>query len=153
MTNNPHQLTESGVAELESELEKLKKRRTEVAERLKAAKELGDLSENADYTAALEEQEYVESRINEISDVLQNVEIIKSPGDKDKVELGNTVTLESEGKDISYTVVGSLESDPTAGKISQESPIGKALLGAKKGDRVEITTPGGNRECKVKEIS
>lgn len=153
MTNNPHQLTESGVAELESELEKLKKRRTEVAERLKAAKELGDLSENADYTAALEEQEYVESRINEISDILQNVEIIKSPGDKDKVELGNTVTLETEGKDISYTVVGSLESDPTAGKISQESPIGKALLGAKKGDRVEITTPGGNRECKVKEIS
>ncbi len=153
MTNNPHQLTESGVAELESELEKLKKRRTEVAERLKAAKELGDLSENADYTAALEEQEYVESRINEISDILQNVEIIKSPGDKDKVELGNTVTLETEGKDISYTVVGSLESDPTAGKISQESPIGKALLGAKKGDTVEITTPGGNRECKVKEIS
>ena len=153
MTNSPHQLTESGVAELEAELEKLKQRRGEVAERLKAAKELGDLSENADYTVALEEQEYVESRINEISDVLQNVEIIKSPGDKDKVELGNTVTLESEGKDISYTVVGSLESDPTAGKISQESPIGKALLGAKKGDRVEITTPGGNRECKVKEIS
>lgn len=152
MTNS-HQLTESGVAELEAELDKLKQRRVDVAERLKAAKALGDLSENADYTVALEEQEYVESRINEISDVLHNVEIIKSPKNKSKVELGNTVTLESDGKELSYTVVGSLESDPGAGKISQESPIGKALLGAKKGDTVEISTPGGARECTVKEIS
>lgn len=152
MTNS-HQLTESGVAELEAELDKLKQRRIDVAERLKAAKALGDLSENADYTVALEEQEYVESRISEISDVLHNVEIIKSPKNKNKVELGNTVTLESDGKELSYTVVGSLESDPGAGKISQESPIGKALLGAKKGDTVEISTPGGARECTVKEIS
>ena len=152
MTNS-HQLTESGVAELEAELDKLKQRRVDVAERLKAAKALGDLSENADYTVALEEQEYVESRISEISDILHNVEIIKSPKNKSKVELGNTVTLESDGKELSYTVVGSLESDPGAGKISQESPIGKALLGAKKGDTVEISTPGGARECTVKEIS
>lgn len=148
-----HQLTESGVQELKQELADLKERRAGIAERLKLAKAEGDLSENADYTAALEEQEYVEGRINEIEKVLLNATVISEPINKDIVELGNTVELKDDGHAYTYTVVGSLESDPGAGKISQESPIGEALLGAKVGDKVEITTPNGNRECEVIKIS
>lgn len=148
-----HQLTESGVEELKSELEELKERRVTISERLKAAKSEGDLSENADYTAALEDQEYVEGRINEIEDILLNASIISAPKNKEAVELGNTVELKDNGKTYTYTVVGSLESDPVAGKISQESPIGEALLGAKVGDTVEISTPNGQRKCEIAKIS
>lgn len=148
-----HQLTESGLDELRQELDELKQRRVDVAERLKMAKAEGDLSENADYTAALEEQEYVESRINEIEDVILNASIIDTPKNKDTVELGNTVELKDDGETYTYTVVGSLESDPVAGKISQESPIGAALLGAKVGDTVEINTPNGQRRCEITRIS
>lgn len=148
-----HQLTEAGLEELKQELEELKQRRVEVAERLKTAKAEGDLSENADYTAALEEQEYVESRINELEDVILNASIISASNNKDSVELGNTVELKDNGRTYTYTVVGSLESDPGAGKISQESPIGEALLGAKVGDKVTIKTPNGERECEVIKIT
>jgi transcription elongation factor GreA len=148
-----HQLTESGLEEIRQELEELKQRRGDVAERLKTAKEEGDLSENADYDAALEEQEYVEGRINEIEDIILNASIINAPQKKDVVELGNTVELKDDGETYTYTVVGSLESDPVAGKISEESPIGQALIGAKTGDTVTIQTPGGERECEVTNIS
>ncbi len=148
-----YHLTEAGVSELKSELEELKLRRKDIAAKLKAAKAEGDLSENADYTSALEEQEYVEGRINEIEMILLNVTIIAAPKDSKSVELGNQVELSCEGKNVSYMVVGSLESDPGAGKISEESPIGKALLGAKVGDEVEITIPSGVRSCKITKIS
>jgi transcription elongation factor GreA len=148
-----HQLTESGLEEIRQELEELKQRRGDVAERLKTAKEEGDLSENADYDAALEEQEYVEGRINEIEDIILNASIINAPQKKGVVELGNTVELKNDGETYTYTVVGSLESDPVAGKISEESPIGQALIGAKTGDTVTIQTPGGERECEVTNIS
>lgn len=148
-----HQLTESGLEELRQELDELKQRRVDVADRLRAAKQEGDLSENADYTAALEEQEYVEGRINEIEDIILNASVISTPKTKDAVELGNTVELKDDGQTYTYTVVGSLESDPVAGKISEESPIGQALLGAKTGDKVEINTPGGHRTCEVTKIS
>lgn len=148
-----YQLTESGVEELKQELAELKERREDVAERLKAAKAEGDLSENADYTAALEDQEYIEGRISKIEDVLLNASVISTPKSKDTVEFGNTVELKDDGKTFTYTVVGSLESDPGAGKISHESPLGKALLGAKVDDTVEITTPNGQRECKITKIT
>lgn len=148
-----YHLTESGVSELKSEMEELKPRRKDIAAKLKAAKAEGDLSENADYTSALEEQEYVEGRINEIERILLNVTIIPAPKDSKSVELGNQVELSCEGKEVSYMVVGSLESDPGAGKISEESPIGKALLGAKVGDEVEISIPSGVRSCKITKIS
>ncbi len=148
-----HQLTESGLEELRQELDELKQRRVDVAERLRTAKQEGDLSENADYTAALEEQEYVEGRINEIEDIILNASVISTPKNKDAVELGNTVELKDDGQTYTYTVVGSLESDPVAGKISEESPIGQALLGAKTGEKVEIKTPGGERTCEVTKIS
>lgn len=147
-----HHLTEDGITQLHTELDELKQRRVSIAERLKAAKAEGDLSENADYTATLEEQEYVEGRINEIEEILRHAEVISSPQNRGVVELGNTVELEADGQTFAYTVVGSLESDPGAGKISEESPIGQALLGAKVGDTVEINTPSGTRECVVQDI-
>lgn len=148
-----HHLTESGVTELKTELEDLKSRRNDIAERLRIAKSEGDLSENADYTAALEEQEFVEGRINEIEEILHNATIIQSPNGNGQVKLGNTVDLENDGKQATYTVVGSLESDPGAGKISEESPIGQALLGKKVGEEVDINTPAGTSTYKITKIS
>ncbi len=148
-----YHLTESGLSELKAELEELKCRRRDIADKLKAAKAEGDLSENADYTSALEEQEFVEGRINEIETIIINATIISAPKGSKAVELGNQVELSCDGQEVSYMVVGSLESDPGAGKISEESPIGKALLGAKVGDEVEIAIPSGTRTCKVTKIA
>lgn len=148
-----YQLTESGITELRTELEELKSRRNDIAERLRAAKAEGDLSENADYTAALEEQEYVEGRISEIEEILHNASVIESSNDSSVVELGNTVELQNEGNPLSYTVVDSLESDPGEGKISQDSPIGQALLGAQKGETVTISTPKGDHDYTITGIS
>lgn len=148
-----YHLTEDGMKKLREELEELKERRGEVADKLKTAKSEGDLSENADYTSALEEQEYVEGRINEIEDVLLNATVIDQQQSNGKVVLGSEVELDCDGKSVSYAVVGSLESDPGAGKISEESPIGEALLGKKVGESVDIKTPAGERTCKVTKIS
>ncbi len=148
-----HHLTSAGLEKLQDELTKLKARRSVVAAKIKEAKAEGDLSENADYTSAREEQDYVLSRIAEIESILQNATVIADPKGNKTVDLGNKVELECDGKSVSYTVVGSLESDPTAGKISEESPIGQALLGSKVGDAVDIVIPGGKRTCKVTKIS
>lgn len=150
--NKDYHLTEDGAAELRNELDGLKSRRASIAEKLKMAKSEGDLSENADYTSALEEQEYVEGRINEIENILMNATIIDQPDSNGKVVLGSRVELSCDGEDLVYTVVGSLESDPGAGKISEESPIGEALLGKKVGESVEIKTPAGARACKITKI-
>lgn len=150
--NKDYHLTEGGLGELKAELEDLKSRRSQIAEKLKTAKSEGDLSENADYTSALEEQEYVEGRISEIEDILLNATVIDHPTSNGKVVLGSEVELNCDGQTVSYAVVGSLESDPGAGKISEESPIGKALLGKKVGESVDIKTPAGERSCKVTKI-
>lgn len=147
-------LTQQGVNELKQELQNKKQRSVEVAEAIKVAREQGDLSENAEYHAAKDEQMALQRRIQEIEHVLQNVEIIEANnGSKDKVTLGSTVTLEgSEGKDLTYTIVGSLEADPLESKISDESPIGNALLGVKKGEEVTISLPAGEQTFKVATI-
>lgn len=145
-------LTKEGVEELKQELENLLAERGPVAERIKAAREFGDLSENAEYAAARQEQERVESRIAEIENVLQNVEIIKKPRGDTKVSLGSTVVLKAGGKTNTFQVVGTVEADPMAGKISDESPIGKALLGKKVGDKVEIKTPAETSTYKITSI-
>jgi len=148
-----YHLTEAGLAELQTELENLKARRSDIAQRLKEAKAEGDLSENADYSVAMEEQDYVEHRFAEIERIMKNAVMISAPSNKDVVELGNTVELECDDKAVTYTVVGSLESDPGAGKISEESPIGKALISKKVGDTVEIVTPNGTRSCKIMKVA
>lgn len=145
-------LTKEGVEELKQELENLLAERGPVAERIKAAREFGDLSENAEYAAARQEQERVEGRIAEIENVLQNVEIIKKPRGDAQVGLGSTVVLKAGGKTNTFQVVGTVEADPMAGKISDESPIGMALLGKKVGDKVEIKTPAETSTYKIASI-
>lgn len=147
-------LTKDGVAELQTELDSLIAERAPIAERIKTAREFGDLSENAEYQSARQEQERNENRIDEIENILQNVELIKAPRAGGKVVLGSTVKLKNEdGKTKEFQVVGTVEADPLEGKISDESPIGQALLGKKVGDKVEIKTPAETASYKVAEIS
>lgn len=146
-------LTKDGVAELEVEHKELVVQRAPIAERIKTAREFGDLSENAEYTSARQEQERVEGRIAEIENILQNVEIIVKPKGDSKVQLGSSVKLQAGGKTKQFQVVGTVEADPLNGKISDESPIGQALLGKKLGDEVEIKTPAETATYKIAEIS
>ena len=147
-----YQITETGKADLEAELSELKGRRGGIAEKIATARDFGDLSENAEYDAAREEQGLVETRILEIEDILQSAEIIQS-SDGSAVVLGSTVELQSAAKTVTYTVVGPVEADPLAGKISNESPIGKELMGKKVGDEVKIKTPKAEIVYIVKSIS
>lgn len=140
--NKVYQITESGQRELERELEELKSRRGEIADKIAAARDFGDLSENAEYDAAREAQGLLETRITEIETILQNASIIQA-GSSSTVVLGSTVELEANGKTVVYTVVGPVEADPLEGKVSNESPIGRALMGKAVGDTVTINTPKG----------
>jgi transcription elongation factor GreA len=138
-----YQITSVGKKELEVELEELKSRRGATADKIADARDFGDLSENAEYDAAREEQGLLESRVAEIEDILLNAEIIKG-GSKTKVTLGSKVELKNGSKSVTYTIVGPVEADPLAGKISNESPIGLAVFGKKVGDSATITTPKGS---------
>lgn len=137
-----YQITEEGKKELELELDELKSRRGAIADKIAEARDFGDLSENAEYDSAREEQGLVESRIAEIEDILLNAEIIKN-GKSSKVALGSKVELKSGTKTVTYVVVGPVEANPAEGKISNESPIGEAVMGKKVGDTAAITTPKG----------
>lgn len=142
-------ITAEGRAELERELESLIARRPEITEKIATARSYGDLSENEDYSAARGEQKVVEGRILEIQEILKHAKIIRA-GKKTKVAMGATVTIESDGKTQTYTVVGAVEANPLEGKISDESPIGKALMGQKVGDTIMLP----NRKVyKITEIS
>ena len=145
-------LTKEGVEELRNELNSLIAKRADIAEAIKTARELGDLAENAEYQSARLEQERNESRISEIENILLNVEIIRKPKGDSKVQLGSRVKLKN-GKVKEFQVVGTVEADPLSGKISDESPIGAALLGKKLGDKVEIKTPTEVTSYKIIEIS
>lgn len=146
-------LTTSGVNELRAELDSLIAKRSSLADAIRSARELGDLSENAEYQSARADQERNEIRVAEIENILQNVEIIKKPNGDSKVQLGSTVKLKGDGKTKEFQVVGTVEADPLNGKISDESPIGQALLGKKLGDSVEIITPADNTTYKIVNIA
>jgi len=138
-------LTPEGQAKLEDELKHLETvRRREVGERIKEAKEFGDISENSEYDDAKNEQAWVESRILEVTQILARATIIDAPKKSDKVTLGSKVKLkDASGSEHVYQVVGSAEADPADNKISNESPVGSAILGHKKGEVVGVTTPSG----------
>ncbi len=153
MIKKVYRLTQEGVDELKAEHEQLVGQRVHVADRIKQARELGDLSENAEYQSAREEQDRLESRISELEHVLQGVQIIKKPKSDGTVRLGSTVRLKDGGKPLVYRVVGTIEANPSQGKISDESPIGKALLGKKVGDKAQIRTPAGSDTYKIVDIS
>jgi len=150
-----YQLTPAGKLELEKELDELKSRRGLIAQKIADARDYGDLSENSEYNEARNEQAQVESRIAEIEEILQNASLITAKKKSGSVELGATVDLHHSEtkKKVSYTIVGSVEADPLEGKISDESPIGQALMGKKVGDKVSIVTPGGNVGYEIAAIS
>jgi len=147
-----YQITVEGRQELEAELEELKSRRGAIADKIAEARDYGDLSENAEYDAAREEQGLVESRIAEIEDILLNAELIKTVKGS-KVSLGSKVELKTGKKTVKYDVVGPVEADPLEGKISNESPIGEALMGKKVGESVTITTPKGQISYEIVAIN
>jgi len=145
-------LTQTGIDELKAELANLVSQRPAVAERIKYARELGDLSENAEYQTAREEQDRLETRISEVNHILKNVQTIKKPKSNGEVKLGSTVKLK-DGVTQTFQVVGTIEADPLNGKVSDESPIGKALLGKKVGDKLELKTPTETAIYKIISIS
>lgn len=148
-----YSLTQDGVDELKNELKSLVGQRAQVADRIKQARELGDLSENAEYQSAREEQDRLEARISELEHVLQNSKVIKKPRNDGHVKLGSTVELKNGGKAIKFQLVGTMEADPGKGKISDESPIGKALLGKQVGDKADIRTNSHKVSYKIAKIS
>ncbi len=148
-------LTKKGHKDLREELDHLlTKERKAVSERIKAAKAHGDLSENSEYSDAKEQQSFVEGRIIEIEHILKNAEIIKERhGSCKKIDLGCTVHLSNKQTDLEYKIVGSVEADPEKGLISNQSPIGKALLGKKQGDEVEVSVPAGVTKYEIKKVN
>ena len=149
-----HLLTVEGLEKLKKELENLTgQRRKEVIERIQEAVAHGDLSENADYAQAKEEQSFIEGRIQELEEILKNAEIIRSTGPAGIVSVGSTVKVAVNGAERAYTIVGSNEANPAEGRISNESTVGQKLLGSKKGDRLDIQTPGGKSVYEILEIS
>ena len=150
-------ITDEGLKRLEQELEELKTvRRKEIAEKIKVAKSFGDLSENSEYDEAKNEQAILEGRIAEIESQLKNVRVLdETELSVENVHVGSLVTVREKGKkkEITYRILGSTEADPLNGRISDESPVGKALLGSRKGDEVEVETPGGVIKLVVVEIS
>jgi len=144
-------LTSAGLEKIKKELAELKARRKVVAERIRTAREFGDLSENSEYEDARNEQSFVEGRIEEMEGMILSARIVNKNG-SDKIEMGSIVTLKLNGEKFSYEIVGANESDPINGKISAESPLGFALTGKGKGDKVDITTPGGTNTYEIVEV-
>jgi len=150
-------ITKQGLEKLKGELDDLiNNKRVEIAERISQAKELGDLSENAEYAAARNDQAFNEGRIIELESILKTAIIIEEQkSESGVVNVGSTIKIkehhpgDGDSRDKEYFIVGSHEADPFSGKISNESPIGKALLGAKKGETVEISLPKGIIKCEI----
>ncbi len=149
-----HYLTPSGLDKLRRELEELKTiKRQEVISRIKVAREQGDLSENAEYADAKDEQGFIEGRILELESLINQAVVITTNGNGgDVVSLGSTVLVDCGGKQLRYTIVGSNEANPAQGLISNESPLGGAFLGKRVGDRVAVTVPKGALECVVIDV-
>ncbi len=157
MSGQPVYLSPEGKAQLEAELDDLvNNKRHRLAERLHFAIKQGDLSENADYIQAKEEQAFLEGRILEVQQLLRNAIVIEMGGTEGgRVRLGSEVTVSEVGYDETetYYLVGPAEADPAKGRISHESPLGKALLGRKVGDKISVHAPGGEIEFKIEEIA
>ena len=146
-------LTEEGLQKIKDELAALKERRKAVIARIQTAKEFGDLSENAEYDDARNEQSFVEGRLQELDDMIKRAKVVSRKSGDGAIGLGSKVTVTCEGEQENYELVGANESDPLTGKISIDSPTGKALMGASKGETIVVATPGGKLEYKVLKVS
>ena len=148
-------LTQQGLADLKAELDHLSTtRRRDIAERIKEAREFGDISENAEYDDAKNEQAMLEARIAALEDKLRSASVVDaSELGTDQVRVGSVVHVkDSDGKSTKYTIVGSAEAQPAEMKLSNESPVGKALLGRKRGEEVKVVTPRGERVLRITKI-
>jgi transcription elongation factor GreA len=154
MNNKEYLITEEGLQKIKVELEDMKTRqREELSKRLRFAIQQGDLSENADYHKAKEDQAFLEGKIREYEETVAGAKLINSNNNKDVVDVGSHVTIqEGTYPEESYHVVGAREANPAEGRISNESPIGSALLGRKTGDTVVVKTPGGKMEFKILKV-
>lgn len=147
-------LTQEGLLKLNDELKVLvTEKRKDVIERIREAAAHGDLSENADYAQAREEQSFIEGRILEIEDMIKNAEIITHSTGHTNVTIGSTVVIKVDGSEKTYSIVGSNEANPGEGKISNESTVGRALLGKKAGEKFTVETPAGEKEYEVVSIN
>lgn len=146
-------LSQEGIETIKKELQELKnKKRQEIAKRLQEAKDLGDLSENAEYSEAKEAQSFNESHIAELEELLKNAIVIKTPSVENIIGIGSKIEVKSDNNMEIFSIVGSPEAKPQEGKISNESPLGRAFLGRKVGDEVEVKTPGGIVKYKIIKI-
>lgn len=143
-------LTKEGLENLKEELKELIEKRPDVANEIKAARDMGDLSENAAYHSAREEQAFIEGRITELQDIIKNAKVTKKT--KDIVCVGCKVTVHIEGSEETFHIVGAPEADPAKKKISHESPLGSALMGKKVGDEFEVEVPVGKLKYKILKI-
>jgi transcription elongation factor GreA len=148
-------ITQEGLAKLQSELDNLiSVRRQEIASKIKRAREMGGTENNAEYEDAKNDQAFVEGRILMLENIVKNATVIESPAMPGTVEMGDKVLIQNQdGKIEQFTIVGSAEASPVEGKISNESPVGKALLGKKIGDEVEVTTPAGLLKLLIMDVS
>jgi transcription elongation factor GreA len=154
MVDGQTYLTPEGLERLKEELRHLKQvRRKEIADKIERAKELGDLSENAEYQEAKEEQAFIEGRIIELETVLNTATVVTSAGGTKQVSIGNTVRVRQNGEERTYAIVGANEADPAGGKISNESPLGRSLIGRRVGESFDVQVPKGTVTYKVVEIT
>ncbi len=151
--NNKEYISKEKLEELKEELEKLKTvTRQEISKRIEDAKKFGDLSENAEYMEAKEAQEMNERKVQETEQLLKNAVVIEKTKPTGIVQIGSTITVKSNGASREFTIVGSEEADPVAGKISNQSPLGSSFLEKKEGDEVSVKTPGGIQKFKITKI-
>ena len=153
MNNKPAYLSKEGLEQIRRELDELVNvRRAEIAARIHEAKEHGDITENAEYEDAKNEQAFVEGRIQALSALVKNAVVIVENHSSTHVQIGSTVTIQSKDGKESFMIVGSAEASPAEGRISNESPVGRALLGRKKGEEVTVTVPAGDSKYKILSI-
>jgi transcription elongation factor GreA len=151
----PEQITSEGLAALRAEIEDLETRgRAEMAERIKAARELGDLKENAEYHIAKDDQAHLETKIKRLTERLRAARVVEGTSDPEIVGFGSKVlvTDEASGRENEFTLVGPTEADLKTGRLSSESPVARALVGARAGDTVTVSTPGGERRYKIERV-
>jgi len=154
VNNKPTYISREGLDKLRAELDEMvNARRPEVAQRIHDAKEHGDLTENAEYEDAKNEQAFVEGRIQTLEALIKNATLIDEHTSKDHVQIGSTVKVDGPDGAQSFTIVGSTEAKPTEGRISNESPVGRALLGKKKGENITVSVPAGDIAYKIVSIS
>ncbi|MDE3101943.1 MAG: transcription elongation factor GreA [Chloroflexota bacterium] len=152
--DKPVYVSAEGLKKLESELEELRTaKRAEVAERIHNAMEFGDFSENSELEQAKNDQAFLEGRIQSLEQMLKKAVVIDQNGHHEHVEIGSSVLVESEGERTTYKIVGSAEAAPGEGRISNESPVGKALMGHRSGEVVKLSVPAGTIEMRIVEVS